>query len=414
MSMMRRSSAVRRRSKGRAVTNRATTFLGLIGVVGVIAGWTVVHGQKPAAPACDPGNGGLTLPPGFCATVIADDLGYARNLAVAANGDVYVSIRTGARAPGQPMQPGLSHGAARYRRRRHDGPERALRHQRRHRPACSATATSTSRRRRRSSASSSARDNSCRAARPKWSSAASPPSAATRTRTSPSTTRATSTSPSACRRTPARNPDRQPGAKGMDPCPQLEEAGGVWKFSADTPGQTYSPKNRYATGMRQGVAIAWHDGHLYLAMNSRDSLDTMYPGPLHARGEPEPAARAAAAGGRGRRLRLALLLPRRPDQQDDPGAGVRRRRQGSRPLRAVRDADRRLPRPLRAGGHPVLQRRAAAGEVSRRRLRGDARLVEPRAGADGRLQRPLPAVRQGQAERPLRGVRRRLQGQGRR
>ena len=43
------------------------------------------------------------------------------------------------------------------------------------------------------------------------------------------------------------------------------------------PGQTFSVKNRYATGMRQGLALAWHDGHLYMAMNSRDSLDTLYP-----------------------------------------------------------------------------------------------------------------------------------------
>ena len=71
-----------------------------------LASSTVLLGQRPSQPACDPGNGGLTLPPGFCAKVIADDLGYARNLAVAANGDLYVSIRTGARAPGQPMQPG--------------------------------------------------------------------------------------------------------------------------------------------------------------------------------------------------------------------------------------------------------------------------------------------------------------------
>ena len=51
----------------------------------------------------------------------------------------------------------------------------------------------------------------------------------------------------------------------------------MWKFSAATVGQTYSVKNRYATGMRQGVALAWYDGSLYMAMNSRDSLDTLYP-----------------------------------------------------------------------------------------------------------------------------------------
>src|SRR5581483_419682 len=30
-------------------------------------------------------------------------------------------------------------------------------------------------------------------------------------------------------------------------------------------------------GLRQPVAIAWHDGALYTAMNNRDQLDTLWP-----------------------------------------------------------------------------------------------------------------------------------------
>jgi glucose/arabinose dehydrogenase len=43
---------------------------------------------------CDPNNGGLILPVGFCALVVADETGGARHLAVANNGDVYVALRT--------------------------------------------------------------------------------------------------------------------------------------------------------------------------------------------------------------------------------------------------------------------------------------------------------------------------------
>ena len=43
---------------------------------------------------CDPDNGGLTLPAGFCALVVAAETGGARHLAVAANGDVYVALKT--------------------------------------------------------------------------------------------------------------------------------------------------------------------------------------------------------------------------------------------------------------------------------------------------------------------------------
>ncbi len=55
-----------------------------------------------AAPACDPDNGGITLPQGFCALVVANDLGPARHIAVAPNGDIYVATQsTGGR--GQPQ-----------------------------------------------------------------------------------------------------------------------------------------------------------------------------------------------------------------------------------------------------------------------------------------------------------------------
>jgi glucose/arabinose dehydrogenase/mono/diheme cytochrome c family protein len=46
-------------------------------------------------PACPGDNGGITLSPGFCATVFADKLGHARHLAVAPNGVVYVNTWSG-------------------------------------------------------------------------------------------------------------------------------------------------------------------------------------------------------------------------------------------------------------------------------------------------------------------------------
>src|SRR5437016_1212396 len=46
--------------------------------------------------ACDAGNGGMTLPAGFCATIFADQVGTARHLAVTATGEVYVMLTGGA------------------------------------------------------------------------------------------------------------------------------------------------------------------------------------------------------------------------------------------------------------------------------------------------------------------------------
>src|SRR4030095_1522237 len=55
---------------------------------------------RAAAPACDPDNGGLKLPDGFCAAVVADDLGPARHLVAAPNGDVFVSVNNERGKPG--------------------------------------------------------------------------------------------------------------------------------------------------------------------------------------------------------------------------------------------------------------------------------------------------------------------------
>lgn len=40
---------------------------------------------------CPGDNGGITLPPGFCATIFADTIGHARHIVVNSNGDVYVN-----------------------------------------------------------------------------------------------------------------------------------------------------------------------------------------------------------------------------------------------------------------------------------------------------------------------------------
>jgi hypothetical protein len=71
--------------------------------------------------------------------------------------------------------------------------------------------------------------------------------------------------------------DRRPKVPGQDPCPLLEKQGGIWKFDENKLGQTADAGTRYATGMRQMPAIAWHDGALYMAMNGRDQLDTLWP-----------------------------------------------------------------------------------------------------------------------------------------
>src|SRR5262245_57517220 len=62
--------------------------------------------QAPAVAACPASDSGLTVPPGFCATVFADGLGHARHLVVAPNGVVYVNTWSGRFYGDDPLPPG--------------------------------------------------------------------------------------------------------------------------------------------------------------------------------------------------------------------------------------------------------------------------------------------------------------------
>jgi glucose/arabinose dehydrogenase len=94
--------------------------------------------------------------------------------------------------------------------------------------------------------------------------------------------------------------NRKPKVPGTDPCPLLEKSGGIWKFSEDKLGQKQEDGTRFATGLRQMPAIAWHDGALYIVMNNRDQLDTLWPGMFTAKENAErpaePMLRVAEAG----------------------------------------------------------------------------------------------------------------------
>ena len=73
--------------------------------------------------------------------------------------------------------------------------------------------------------------------------------------------------------------ERTKGVAGMDPCPQLETRAGVWEFKADQQGQTLAGAHHYATGIRNGVGITWNNqvNKLYVVQNGRDQLAQLWP-----------------------------------------------------------------------------------------------------------------------------------------
>ncbi len=218
-----------------------------------------------ATPTCDPDNGGLKLPPGFCARVVANDLGTARHIAVAPNGDIYVALQGkggvaalhDSKGDGhfdvkEIIGEGSSTGVA-----LHNGylyvakPKEVVRYKMtpgKLAPTSQAEVIVTG------LTAGRAHEDKGIAFDGKGSlyvNVGAPSNA-------------------------CQMPDRQKGAKGEDPCSLLEVAGGIWKFDENKLGQKQSDGVRFSTGMRQMPAITWHDGAVYIAMNSRDQLDTLW------------------------------------------------------------------------------------------------------------------------------------------
>lgn len=224
-------------------------------------------------PACDPDDGGLTLPAGFCALVVADDLGRIRHLAVQPDGDIYVAVRgrrdepgglialrdtsgdgradlvlrivedrggTGVALYGEHLLYGRDDAVLRFRLSAEDpgvaGPAEIL---------VSGLPASGGH-----AAKSLAVDgrgglfvnigsasNACQVQ------------------------------------------DRVRGSPGLDPCPELASQAGIWRFPIEGSGLVQQDGERWASGLRNTVALAMRseDGALYGVVHGRDQLHQNWP-----------------------------------------------------------------------------------------------------------------------------------------
>ncbi|HEX5340645.1 MAG TPA: sorbosone dehydrogenase [Gammaproteobacteria bacterium] len=227
------------------------------------------HSATAATVRCASDNGGIKLPAGFCASVFADDLGTARHLVVNGNGDVYVALAQ--------VQDGG--GIAALRDTDGDGRADVVKHF----GADGGTgigihdgdlyfATDTEVVRYKLSVGEllpksapqlvvggfpeqhehAAKSIAFDAAGHLYVNVGAPSNA--------------------CQRE-----DRAPGSPGIRPCPLLQHHGGIWQFDADRTGQNFvRDGKRYASGIRNAVAITWHDG-LFVAQMGRDQLHENWP-----------------------------------------------------------------------------------------------------------------------------------------
>lgn len=242
-------------------------------------------GSAPAQRRCAGDNGGITLPPGFCATVFADSLGRARHLVVAPSGVVYVNTWQRGRTPAGPQRAtagflvalqdttgdGRADVVARFGARPDAGGRGgtgiAL-----HNGALYA-------------------EERTRIVRyPLPAGALTPRGAPVAVVSGLPITGDHPTHPfvigsdgslyvnlgsasNSCQRE-----NRTLESPGLRPCTELETRAGVWRYDARRTAQPFSPRERFATGIRNAVGLAFApDGSLYATQHGRDQLAENWP-----------------------------------------------------------------------------------------------------------------------------------------
>jgi glucose/arabinose dehydrogenase len=233
---------------------------------------------------CDPGNAGLTLPAGFCASVFADNLGRARHLTVAPNGDVYVNTWSSSytqlkNAPGGYVvalrdtdRDGKADKIERFGTVHQDGKAGGGTGIAVHRNALYVEDNGTVMRYR------LALGQLVPESKPEiilsglWTERGHimHPFAITSGGVLYINSGSITNS--------CQEKDRTPESPGIQPCPELSPHAGIWRYDAGKTNQKFSPAERFATGTRNVVALAVNAANqLYATMHGRDNLAAHWP-----------------------------------------------------------------------------------------------------------------------------------------
>ncbi len=222
-------------------------------------------GLRPA-PVCAPDNGGLKLPEGFCASVVANDLGSVRHLAIGPDGTLYAAsdgglLRGGVTAFRDTNADGKLDERASFGPRGgndvrvHDGylylalKDRVVRWKLtsgRLRPAGDAVTIVQD-----------LPDDGNHGAK----TLAFPGGDVMLVKIGSAT--------NSCQKA-----DRTNKSPGIDPCTELERRAGLWRFDANRAAQRFADGRRWATGLRNAEALAVQPGtdHVWAAIHGRDQL----------------------------------------------------------------------------------------------------------------------------------------------
>jgi glucose/arabinose dehydrogenase len=231
---------------------------------------TLVSAYPPRRlPVCDADNGGITLPPGFCAVVVADQVGAARHLVVAANGDIFVALE-GGRAGGGVLALRDTTGDGKADVQGRIGSE-------------GGTGIALGKGVLYFSTASTVYRYALRAG--SLTPLGEPDVIVKDLPTGGHRARSLALAPGGVlyvnvgsASNSCQVADRSAQSPGKDPCPELATRAGIWRFDASKLDQTEATGVRYATGIRNAVGLAVApDGQLWATQHGRDQLGQNWP-----------------------------------------------------------------------------------------------------------------------------------------
>jgi glucose/arabinose dehydrogenase/mono/diheme cytochrome c family protein len=269
-------------------THAAAAISGIIGMLLSTAPPSLAQDEhKQAAPGrapCAADNGGITLSPGFCASVFADNIGHARHLVVAPNGVVYVNTWSG-RYYGNDKPPA---GGFLVALQDTKGTGRADVVMRFGSGAESGNHGGTGVALYNGGLFAETNDRIVRYLLP--AEAIVPTTAPDVILSGLPLTGDHPMHPfvidaqgalyvdlgSATNSCQAEN--RMPNSPGLQPCTELETRAGTWRYDANRTGQHFSPAERFVTGLRNGEGFAFDAaGRMYATQHGRDQLRENWP-----------------------------------------------------------------------------------------------------------------------------------------
>ena len=240
----------------------------------------------PAAAECPGDDSGLQLPPGFCATVFADNIGHSRQLVVAPNGVVYVNTWSGSYFP----QGEVPHeGGFLVALQDKSGTGKADVVERFGETAKTGAAGGTGIALYNGSIYAEVNDRIVKYALPAG--ALVPTGSATTVvsglplggdhpmhpffidgKGNLYIDVATATNSCQLKNRTLKSP-------GAVPCKELETRGGIWRYDANKANQTFSPAERYATGIRnaEGFGGDSNANRIFITQHGRDQLHANWP-----------------------------------------------------------------------------------------------------------------------------------------